>query len=57
MRAPGDRLHGRLVVRVLQNGLLRVHVPDVELVVVAAASQLLVVVAPLHATDLLLVPH
>jgi hypothetical protein len=55
VRRPRDRLDRGLVLLELDEGVLGVQVPDEELVVVAAGGELLVVVGPLQATDLLLV--
>ena len=53
MRRPGDRFHRRQVVRVGLHGPEAGQVPHEELVVVAAAGQVLVVRRPLEAAHLL----
>jgi len=52
---PGNGFHGCLMLRELGDGLLSVEVPYQKLVVVATAGQLLPVVRPPEAADLLLV--
>ncbi len=50
---PGDRFHRRQMVRKGVHGIETGEVPDEQLIIVAAAGQVLVVWRPLETADLL----
>ena len=52
MGRPGDRLHGRHVFRIREHGLTASRIPDVQLVVIAAGSQMLMIRWPFQTTNL-----